>query len=288
MISSMTAFTRHSLQKDWGSATWELRTVNHRYFDLDIRLPESLRELEMPLREKAAKELRRGKIECFLRYKPADDAKGITVNKTLVQQLAQASQEIKEIWGTAAIDPSLTQILSWQGVLNMAELDKKHVHQDILALFDESLADISAMRRREGLAISKRIEERLKEILQSVNNVRQRMPVVLSNQRIKILKRIEEFKLTIDPARFEEEILLLMQKMDISEEIERLEIHVDEVRQALSSENAVGRRLDFLMQELHREANTLGSKSADPEISHVAIHLKVLIEQMREQVQNIE
>lgn len=287
MISSMTSFTRHSLQKDWGTATWELRTVNHRYFDLDIRLPETLRELEMTLRDKAAKQLRRGKIECYLRYKPAEEAKGITVNKPLVQQLAEASQEIREIWGLSS-DSSLTQILAWPGVLHMAEIDKKHVHQDILTLFDESLQDLMAMRRREGLAISQRIDERLHEVLQEVAHVRERLPVVLSNQRLKILKRIEEFKLTIEPARFEEEVLLLMQKMDISEEIERLEIHVAEVRQALTSENAVGRRLDFLMQELHREANTLGSKSADAEISHAAIHLKVLIEQMREQVQNIE
>lgn len=287
MISSMTAFTRHSIQKDWGSATWELRTVNHRYFDLDIRLPDALRELEMSLREKAASQLRRGKIECSLRYKPAEDSKSITVNKEFVLQLAEASHEVREIWGLD-VNSSLTDILSWPGVLRTVEIDKKNVNADILNLFDESLKDIIEMRRREGLATSRRIEERLHEILQAIAHVRERLPLVLTHQRTKILKRIDEFKLTIDPSRLEEEILLLMQKMDISEEIERLEIHVEEVRQALASETAVGRRLDFLMQELHREANTLGSKSADAEIAHAAIHLKVLIEQMREQVQNIE
>ncbi len=287
MIHSMTAFTRHSLQKDWGIITWELRTVNHRYFELDLRLPESLRELEMPLRERASHYLHRGKIECHLKYKPKEGSIGFSINRDLMRQLAKAAEEAKEIWGQT-MTPSVTGILSWPGVLQSLEVNKEALHQNILTLFDTALHEIGLMRLREGQSLQQRIEERLDQVLTEVTAVKQRLPVVFSHQRNKIQGRIEEFKLAIDQNRLEEELLMLMQKMDVAEEVERLEIHVAEVRQTLNTPGAVGRRLDFLMQELHREANTLGSKSADAEVTHAAIRLKVLIEQMREQVQNIE
>jgi uncharacterized protein (TIGR00255 family) len=287
MIHSMTAFTRHSLQQDWGVITWELRTVNHRYFELDLRLPESLRELEMPLRERASRYLHRGKIECHLKYKSAEGNTGFSINQDLMRQLAKAGQEVKEIWGNT-LTASITSVLSWPGILQSVEADKEALHQSVLTLFDTALTEIGTMRQREGLALQQRIAERLDQVLVEVDRVKQRLPVVFSHQRNKIQTRIEEFKLAIDPQRLEEEVLQLMQKMDVSEEVERLEIHVDEARQTLKTKGAVGRRLDFLMQELHREANTLGSKSADAEVTHAAIRLKVLIEQMREQVQNVE
>ncbi|HVV69881.1 MAG TPA: YicC/YloC family endoribonuclease [Gammaproteobacteria bacterium] len=287
MIHSMTAFTRHGLQQDWGVITWELRTVNHRYFELDFRLPESLRELEMPLRERASHYLHRGKVECHLKYKPTEANAGFSINQDLIQQLAKAGQEVRSLWGDN-MTTSVTSVLSWPGVLQSVELDKEALHQSVLTLFDTALREIGMIRQREGLALQQRIEERLKQVLVEVDHIKQRLPVVFTHQRHKIQARIEEFKLAIDPQRLEEEVLQLMQKMDISEEVERLEIHVDEVYQSLKTKGAVGRRLDFLMQELHREANTLGSKSADAEVTHAAIRLKVLIEQMREQVQNVE
>ncbi len=288
MIASMTAFTRCSVQRDWGSATWELRSVNHRYLEIDLKLPEHLRALEMSLRTSAQNYLWRGKFECHLKYQLADAlSHSLIVNKALVSKLAQAADEIKGLW-PGAIDTSLRTLLTWPGVLQGIEYNQETMHQDLLQLFDESLQDLVEMRQREGKAIAERLQERLDQVLLEAAKVKQRLPVVTAQQRAKILARINEFKLTIDPQRLEEELLLLMQKMDVAEELERLEMHVAEVRQSLQSTAPVGRRLDFLMQELHREANTLGSKSSDSEVTHAAIHLKVLIEQMREQVQNVE
>ena len=287
MIHSMTAFSRRSVQQDWGILTLELRTVNHRYFELDLRLPEPFRELEITLRERIASYLKRGKIECHLKYKPSDTTNKISINRDLVKQLAKAGHEISHIWETS-ISVSLVQLLSWPGVLQSLEVDNELLHKDLYELFNEALKDIVSTRLREGQAIQLRIEERLDQILQEISHAKKRLPLVIAQQREKILLRMNELKLTIDPLRLEEELLLLIQKMDVSEEVERLEIHVTEVRKALNTEGAVGRRLDFLMQELHREANTLGSKSADAEITHISIRLKVLIEQMREQVQNVE
>lgn len=287
MISSMTAFARHSEQHDWGVITWELRTVNHRYFELELRLPESLRELEMPLRALAAAQLRRGKIEGHLKYKPTPGAGVLSVNRPLAQQLAQASEALRAIWGHECA-ASLTDLLAWPGLLQSTESDNSDVHRSALAVFERTLQAVVTVRQREGQALRQRLEERLVQVLHEVAYIQQRLPIVLAKQRQKIYARIEEFKLTIEPQRLEEELLLLMQKMDVAEEIERLQIHVDEVRQALQSNEPIGRRLDFLMQELHREANTLGAKSADAEVTHAAIRLKVVIEQMREQVQNVE
>lgn len=287
MISSMTAFARQSVQQDWGMAIWELRTVNHRFLEADIRLPEQFREMEMILRDLAAKKLKRGKFDCYLKFKPREGEEGLRVNKDLVKQLAKAAEEIRQTW-SHDITASLTHVLAWPGVLQVTELDQARIQQDILQAFDLALDEIVKIRQREGAATAQRIQDRAQEVMQEVQAINERLPIVLNNQRQKIMARIEEFKLTIDPLRLEEEILVLTQKMDIAEEVERLEIHINEVRETLNKEGAIGRRLDFLMQELHREANTLGSKSADAEISHSAIRLKVLIEQMREQVQNVE
>lgn len=288
MLYSMTAFTRHSIEKPWGSLTVELRALNNRFFELDLRLPEVLREIETQFRAQAAHSLRRGKVECHFRLKTAEDAhQAFSINKNLVQQLANTNNEITTIF-SSKLKTSLIEILNWPGVLLMNELDKEAIHQDALQLFAESLQDLLAMRRREGNALQQRLEEKLTEVLQEVTKIKARLPTVKAQLREKILARIAEFKLAIDPQRFEEEVLLVLQKMDVTEEVDRLEIHVNEVAQTLKTDGAVGRRLDFLMQELHREANTLGSKSVDAVVTHSAIHLKVLIEQMREQVQNVE
>lgn len=284
----MTAFARRSLEGEWGRLTWEIRTVNHRYLETDLRLPEALREVEGTLREWLSSRLRRGKVECYLKYRPGSQAMNITVNEALMSQLSTVTEKIKTMWGLP-LSTSLTDLMNWPGLLEVSEHDKNLVHEAIITLFKESLESIVNMRQREGEAISQRIESRLVEVLEQADKVKKRLPQVMEQQRQKIQMRMKELDLAIEPKRLEEELLLLIQKMDVSEEIERLEIHVQEVRQTLNSETkAVGRRLDFLMQELHREANTLGSKSADAEVTHAAIHLKVLIEQMREQVQNVE
>jgi len=284
----MTAFTRHSIEKPWGSLTIELRALNNRFFELDLRLPEVLRDLESQFRSQAGNCIRRGKVECHFRLKSIEDAnQTFSLNKNLVQQLANTNTELTTILGTK-LKTSLIDILNWPGVILMNEPDKAAIHKDALQLFAECLQDLLAMRQREGSALQQRLQEKLADVLQEVEKIKTRLPSVKALLREKILARINEFKLSIDPQRFEEEILLLLQKIDVTEEVDRLEIHVNEVAETLKTTGAVGRRLDFLMQELHREANTLGSKSVDTIVTHSAIHLKVLIEQMREQIQNIE
>lgn len=288
MTSSMTAFARRSVQKNWGTATLELRSLNHRYLELDFRLPDTLRELEGAMRAQAIEYVHRGKLECQLKYKPTElSGEQWVINHSVLTQLIQANAQISECW-QGRLSTSLMEILNWPGVLQVREMDKTLLQEDIQLLFKEALEDVIAMRQREGDALEKRVKQRLQQVLAEVDVIKQRLPMVMKLYRQKILLRIEEFDLTINPQRLEEELLMLMQKMDISEEVERLEIHVGEVQATLKLTGSIGRRLDFLMQELHRESNTLGAKSLDPELAHSAIHLKVLVEQMREQVQNIE
>lgn len=290
MITSMTAFSRHSMEAQWGTATWELRTVNHRYLEVNLNLPEALREIEGALREAVSGVLRRGRVDGYLKYIPADTnmAAGISVNTGLLRRLSTAEREIGAIWGSTLSTSSVTDLMKWPGVLQTPDVDKIVLHAAIIALFKETLTGVVSMRQREGEGLCRIVEGRLGEVLQAADKIKARLPVVMQQQREKITKRMEELALSIEPKRLEEELLFLIQKMDVSEEIDRLQLHVQEVRQTLQSTDPVGRRLDFLMQELNREANTLGSKSVDTEVTHAAIHLKVLIEQMREQVQNVE
>ncbi|MDF3055204.1 MAG: YicC family protein [Gammaproteobacteria bacterium] len=290
MITSMTAFSCHAIEAEWGSATWELRTVNHRYLEMDLKLPEVLREIEGELKEIASSILRRGKVNGYLRYNPpaVSLAGGIAIDTGLLAQLSKAEKEIEAVWSPGLSGLSAIDLMKWPGVLQTREVDKNTLHTSIVSLFKDTLNGLVAMRQREGEGLYCIIESRLQEVLLVVDKIKARLPVVMAQQREKICKRIDDLALSIEPKRLEEELLFLIQKMDVSEEIDRLVLHVQEVRQALGSDRPVGRQLDFLMQELNREANTLGSKSADTEVTHAAIHLKVLIEQMREQVQNIE
>lgn len=287
MIASMTAFSRQTFEAEWGAVTWELRTVNHRYLEVDIKLPEMLREMEGSLKDALSSVLNRGKVNCFLKYSPATIINGMEINKTVLGELAKASTEIEEVWGSS-VAISMTDLMHWPGVMQAPEVDKALLHGAVLEKFKQALEEIVAMRKKEGEGLCSIIESRLNEVLQEVDKIKTRLPIVMKQQREKICNRMEELALSIDPKRLEEELLFLIQKMDVTEEIDRLALHVQEVKQALEGGRPVGRRLDFLMQELHREANTLGSKSADAEVTHAAIHLKVLIEQMREQVQNVE
>ena len=291
MVQSMTAFTRQQLDRDYGSLAWEIRSVNHRYLEASVRVPESFRALENTVRDALRKQLNRGKVECQLRFQTeaADGApvSKISVDKELVKQLIEAGDVIGSLASDAAT-LSTAELLRWPGVIGTAELDKKALEQDALELFAVALKDLIATREREGAELSEFIGQRIDAIRVIVADVRLMMPDILAKQRENLLAKIAEIDIEIDPMRLEQEVALLAQKADIAEELDRLGAHVNEVERVLRSDDQMGRRLDFLMQELNREANTLSSKSIVVETTRSAVDLKVLIEQMREQIQNIE
>ena len=291
MVQSMTAFTRQQLDRDYGSLAWEIRSVNHRYLEASVRVPESFRALENTVRDALRKQLNRGKVECQLRFQTeaADGApvSKISVDKELVKQLIEAGDVISSLASDAAT-LSTAELLRWPGVIGTAELDKKALEHDALELFRVALKDLIATREREGAELSEFIGQRIDAIRAIVADVRLMMPDILAKQRENLLAKIAEIDIEIDPMRLEQEVALLAQKADIAEELDRLGAHVNEVERVLRSDDQMGRRLDFLMQELNREANTLSSKSIVIETTRSAVDLKVLIEQMREQIQNIE
>jgi len=291
MVQSMTAFTRQQLDRDYGSLAWEIRSVNHRYLEASVRVPESFRALENTVRDALRKQLNRGKVECQLRFQTeaADGApvSKISVDKELVKQLIEAGDVIGSLASDAAT-LSTAELLRWPGVIGTAELDKKALEHDALELFAVALKDLIATREREGAELSEFIGQRIDAIRAIVADVRLMMPDILAKQRENLLAKIAEIDIEIDPMRLEQEVALLAQKADIAEELDRLGAHVNEVERVLRSDDQMGRRLDFLMQELNREANTLSSKSIVVETTRSAVDLKVLIEQMREQIQNIE
>ncbi len=288
MIRSMTAFARKENQGEWGALQLELRSVNHRYLEVNPRLPEELRVLEPKLRERIAKRLGRGKVDCNVRYQPPQSgADGLNLNLELVKQLAHATREVDNILYNAA-PVSALEIMRWPGVLENAGIDETALQTALLDLLDQALEEMNENREREGEKLKEIILQRCDAIETVVGQVRKRLPEILSALRKRLEERLAELKQELDPARLEQEMVLLTQKLDVDEEMDRLATHITEVRHVLKAKEPVGRRLDFLMQELNREANTLGSKSADSETTKASVELKVLIEQMREQIQNIE
>lgn len=289
MLRSMTAFARTDLRQEWGSLTWEIRSVNHRYLEPHFRLPDSLKELEPELREMLRNSIKRGKVECSLKYQPESRASGgsLQVNLDLAQDLNRALNQINRLLDNPA-HINAFDILQWPGVLHVEETDLEPVKEEALRLFEEALTSLVEVREREGQYLRPLIEDRLDQIVEIVAQVREQLPEILQRQREAILARFEELQIELDPGRLEQEMVLLAQKADVAEELDRLDAHVKEVRSTLYSRDAIGRRLDFLMQELNREANTLSSKSIVTETTRCAVDLKVLIEQMREQIQNIE
>jgi len=287
MIHSMTAFARVEKRLDAATLIWELKSVNHRYLEISPRLPDAFRDLEGPLREQCRKALGRGKVEIGLRYQLKGGDGNLSLNEELVQQLAVAARRVGDIMlHPAPVD--VAEILRFPGVLQGMETDLSGLGKAALALLDDGLKALAEARAREGEILAGLLEERLDGVLAQVERVRAALPAILDNLRDKLKKRVEEVVASPDPQRLEQEIVILAQKMDVAEELDRLIAHVGEVRRSLSDGGQIGRRLDFLMQELNREANTLGSKSVDTETTQAAVELKVLIEQMREQVQNIE
>ncbi len=287
MVHSMTAFARVESSVPGGTLSWELRSVNHRYLEPHLRLPEAFRDLEGHVREALRQGLARGKVECTLRLTEAGNGPGLQIDRERAAQVVAAAEAVAGlIRHPQPIDP--LAVLAWPGVLVADCADPQALSAAALALFEQALQQLREGRAREGAALAALLEERLQAILGEVDNLRELLPQMLAAQRQKIASRCAELQVELEPQRLEQEMVLLAQKSDVAEELDRLTTHVREVRRVLRQGGAAGRRLDFLMQELNREANTLGSKAFDPRSTQAAVNLKVLIEQMREQVQNIE
>ncbi|WP_432742807.1 YicC/YloC family endoribonuclease [Methylobacter sp. G7] len=288
MIKSMTAFAGNEIEIGDLTLSCELRSVNHRYCDISLRLPERLRFVEAELRSAIAAKISRGKVECSLSYKKqAKNGPSFIINMDAVATLLAATNTIEEqMLGTLSF--SALDVLAFPGIQQEPDVDKEQLGLGITTLVDQTLAQLLEAREREGAQLKILLEERCTKMLGFVDLAGKRIPEVLLLIRNKLKDRITELVAEPDFDRLEQELVLLAQKLDITEELDRLETHINEVLRVLKQKDPVGRRLDFLMQELNREANTLGSKSADKEMTQIAIELKVLIEQMREQVQNIE
>lgn len=288
MPKSMTAFARETLDGDQGELTWEIRSVNHRFLETFVRLPEDLRALEMAVRERVGARLDRGKVDASLRFAPAPAAAGeLRLNRHYLELLLAAGAEVGARLGRMPA-PEPFDLLRWPGVLEERKPDLGPIQVQALDLLDRTLHTLVAARAREGERLASLIRERCDRLLVCVTTVRERMPQVMAEVRQRILDRLDEVRAELDPNRLEQELALLAQRLDVDEEMDRLQAHVQEVGLVVANNKPVGRRLDFLMQELNREANTLGSKSSDLEVTRLVVDMKVLIEQMREQIQNLE
>jgi len=291
-VHSMTAFSRSEATYDWGTLSWEIRSVNHRYLEASYRMPESLRNLEPTVREIIRKQLQRGKVDCNLQLRlNTVSSKNLQLNEQVLDQYLAAANLINERisrQSTEAAPVSAVDLLFRPGVIEQTETDNEQINAAALELFHKTLAEHIAHRQREGAELAHFIQQRLGKIAEHVKQLRPLIPAIVQQQKEKLHAKLAELKGELDNNRVEQEITLLAQRLDVDEELDRLSTHLIEVNRALSDKGSVGRRLDFLMQELNREANTLSSKSSATETTLIAVDLKVLIEQMREQVQNIE
>ncbi|MFD1800609.1 YicC/YloC family endoribonuclease [Mixta tenebrionis] len=287
MIRSMTAYARREIRGEWGSAAWELRSVNQRYLETYIRLPEQFRSLEPVIRERLRNRLTRGKIECNLRFDADPGAQSaLILNQALAKQLLEAAQWVNQQYAGGEINP--VDILRWPGVMSAQEQDLDAINVALLEALELAIDDFITARESEGTALKALIEQRLEGVSFEVKKVRAWMPDILKWQRERLVTKLEEAELQLDNNRVEQELVMMAQRIDVAEELDRLEAHVKETYNILKKKEAVGRRLDFMMQEFNRESNTLASKSINSDVTASAIELKVLIEQMREQIQNIE
>ncbi len=288
MTSSMTAFARIQDLGPEGELIWEIRSVNHRYLESMIRLPEELRAVEPLVRERLTSRLGRGKVDCTLRYKPASNDVGeFKVNERVARQVIDAVAQVGRMLHDST---SLTamEVLRWPGVAEQKERDMSPLQQRATAALDQAIDALIETRCREGERLAELIITRCASLREEVERVRGLMPRILESIRQRLRTKLSEVTEELDESRIEQEMALLAQRLDVDEEMERLRSHIDEVEAVLERNGPVGRRLDFLMQELNREANTLTSKSTDVETTRAGVEMKVLIEQMREQVQNIE
>jgi len=288
MARSMTGFARREARGDFGVLVWELRSVNHRYLDMSLRLPEELRALEGECRERIAAAVKRGKLDGQLRFEPAAGGRdSLQVDEARARAVGNAIAQVAGVIGaTGSVNPA--EVLRWPGVVQEPPLDVAAVGQTALKLLEQTLADLAAARGREGERTAAMLDERAAGITRIVAELKKRQGDMTAALRDKLRSRVEELKVQVDPQRLEQELVMLAQRLDVAEELDRLGSHLKEFSDTLKSGEAVGRRLDFLMQEFNREANTLGSKSQDAAVTQQVVDLKVLIEQMREQVQNLE
>ena len=285
---SMTAFCRKQVELEQGTLVWEIRSVNHRYLETSIRLPEAFRGLETVIRKTIRGRLKRGKVDCTLRFQESEAVQTeLNLNPRIMETLARASDRIQESFGNSR-PPSSLDILRWPGVIQNEARDHSGLEREAVLLFNGAVDEFLAGRAREGDEIELVVRERIASMRDILAQVRASLPEILAAQRRTLLDDISELQVSLDPARIEQEVALLVSKADIAEELDRLDAHVNEVERLLGVGEAAGRPLDFLMQELMREANTICSKSAAIETTRNALELKVMIEQIREQVQNIE
>jgi uncharacterized protein (TIGR00255 family) len=284
----MTGFASGEIDTGQGALLWELRSVNHRYLEMQFKLPDGFRALEPALRDAVSAKLRRGKVDASLQFRASSEAVArLKINNDLAQQVIKHAGQLAETMAAPQAFSAL-EILRWPGVVAEDAVDLKALFAPATALLEGTLDILVENRAREGQRIQTVLEERLAQITVLSDAVTARMPLVLDNIRNRVRERALGLEIKVEAERLEQELVLLAQKMDVAEELDRLHAHVAETRAAFAMDDAVGRRLDFLMQEFNREANTLGSKSADPETTKAAVDLKVLIEQLREQVQNVE
>ncbi len=288
MIASMTGFARCERTGPYGALVCEIRSVNHRFLDATLRLPESCRALEPELRQALARELKRGKIDCTLQQRsPPSGTGSLDLDHVALDRLLARLQELQQKLNQP-LRLDLLELLRWPGVLREEDADAGPLHEAARALFAQALVELSQARVREGERLAALIEQRCAALESMIKALHARLPEALARIRQRFNDRLQELGASVDQDRIEQEIVLMLQRFDVAEELDRLNGHIEETRRALSGNEPAGRRLDFLMQEFNREANTLSSKSQDLETTRAAVEMKVLIEQMREQVQNIE
>lgn len=286
MIRSMTAYAGGERVTRWGTLGCELRSVNHRFLEVGVRLPEELRALEPQLRERIASRVSRGKLDLVMRLRAPEAAASLAVNEALVDQLGELAQRLQARF--PAMQVGFTDLLQYPGVLQAEATDSAALQAEALALLDEVVTGFVQAREREGDKLATAISERVDAVERIAADVRELIPVIREGQRAKLAARLADLPHPVDPGRAEQELVMWLQKLDVDEELDRLGSHIAEIRRILRQREPVGRRLDFLLQEFNREANTLGSKSVDARTSNAAVELKVLIDQIREQVQNLE
>ena len=287
MPRSMTAYARITEENSWGSITCELRSVNHRFLEVGFRMPDVLRESETALRDMTRKKLTRGKIDCSVQIAFNHSDAGSTLDLEVAQSHIEIAQAIANKLSDAA-PISAVDIMQLPGVIKDASIEASQVNKAGKKAFDLALDQMLEGREREGAKLAEMVEQRLAGIESQIAIVRENLPEILQQQRTRLHEKLNELKEQMDEQRLEQEMVIIANRADVDEKLDRLEAHISEIRLALKSKESIGRRLDFLMQELNREANTLGSKSISSTTTQVSVELKVLIEQMREQIQNIE
>ncbi len=286
MIRSMTAFAAGERNTPWGTLGCELRAVNHRFLELGVRLPDDLRAVEPAMRERISARISRGKLDLSLRLRSGDSEDALRLNPARVAHLAAMGRNLQEHFPTLRVE--LVDLLQFPGVLQSNAADPAALHAEALSLLDEVLGQFIEARAREGANLAANILERVDAITRHAADARTLMPAIRAGQKQKLINRLADLPQPLDPGRFEQELVMALQKLDVDEELDRLDSHLLELRRVLVQKEAVGRRMDFLLQEFNREANTFGSKSVDARTSALAVELKVLIDQIREQSQNIE